>query len=144
MRILLALILSVILIGCSTPKDVPVIPPTNPKPKVVAVKKEDFTKLTNNQLCEVSFNRTDPLIDKEIKIRQLYCDQANQVCRQQGLRRNTLAMIDCVYHYKITHNQSPNVKYCFQSGIDEDDIDGMTGCLIERAQLENSKMAFGS
>lgn len=131
LRILLAIILPALLISCSADNDVQIQTQTQPvKPRP---EREDFSKLTNDQLCELSFKRIDPYIDEEIYVRNIYCDQIDLTCRKQGFRRNSLAMLDCTYKEKLKH-QSPDVKFCFDSGIGKGDIDGMTGCLIERRQ----------
>ena len=127
-RILLAFLLSVILIGCSTDNKV-----AEPKPQT---KSQDFGNFDDDRLCELSFTRTDPRIDKEISKRSLYCDQADFSCRKQGVQRNSLAMVECLYNEKLK-NQSPNVKACFDSGISKDDINGMTNCLIDKERTHN-------
>jgi hypothetical protein len=133
LRILLALILPVILMGCSIGHDTPI----QPKPPV---QNEDFSKLGDDQLCEISFIRIDPRIDKEINKRNLYCDAADLSCRKQGFHETSLAMIDCVYKEKLK-NQSPNMKSCSDSGVDPGDVDDMTACLIEKEKLQKSQQS---
>ena len=133
-RILWAVMLSALLIGCSsTTPHAPVPKPIAPSP----AKSEDFTKLDDHDLCELSFVRVDPRIDKEIKTRRLYCDKAYRFCRRQGYRLNSLAMMSCMNKENMK-NQSPNVKHCFDAGIEPDDVDGMTGCLIKQGQRQAS------
>lgn len=127
LRILSAIILPALLFGCGHDTGVSSKAP---------VSDEDYSKMENDRLCEFSFTRVDPRIDAEIKRRKLYCDQSDFLCRKQGFQRNSLAMIDCVYKDKLKY-QSPDVKYCFNSGIGKGDIKGMTGCLIERQQIHS-------
>lgn len=124
-RILLALVLSALLVGCSTTSNKPPIEPTKP-----SAKSQDFSTFEDDRLCELHFIRVDSRIENEINKRKLYCDLADFSCRKKGIHRNTLAMIDCVYSEKLK-NQSPNVKACFNSGVDRGNIKDMTGCLIQ-------------
>ena len=128
--VFLALFCSVLLIGCSTEKS---DAPTLSKPRI---EREDFSKLSNDQLCELSFDRKSEDIDEEIYVRNLYCDPVDIACRKQGFDRNSLAMVDCAYKEKLK-NQSPNVRACFDSGISKDDINGMTNCLIATERTHN-------
>lgn len=131
MRVLLALfVVSAILTGCSTNSTTV---PSQSKPHPSG---EDFSKLSNDQLCEMSFTRKDPQIEEELYVRYISCDRVDLACRKQGFQRNTLAMVDCVYNEKLK-NQSPNVKACFESGVSKNDINGMTNCLIEKERLHN-------
>jgi hypothetical protein len=134
--ILLAFLLPVFLIGCSTHHEAPIDQPQKPH-----AKSQDFSNLDNDQLCELSFTRVDPQIDEEIYVRDIYCDKADLTCRKQGLNRGSLAMMDCVYNEKLK-NQSPNMKACLDSGVDKNDVDGMTDCLVKKEQQNNPQHIF--